>query len=137
VLGVASVIGPTFSVEVLRGALRGDDDRASMLDALDEALRAHVIDEEGRFGSRYAFHHSLVRDVVYRDLGGARRLRVHRLVGEAIEAHGDESAAEALAHHFAEAVLDGQIAKAAKYGLIAARNAQRSLAFEAAEAACD
>jgi hypothetical protein len=137
ILGVASVIGPTFSIEVLRGALSGLETPDALLDALDEAVRARVVDETALPGAGYLFHHALVRDVLYEDLGAARRLRLHRLVGESIEVNGDESASEALAHHFAESAIDGQIAKAVGYGLIAARSALRSLAFEAAEVACE
>jgi tetratricopeptide (TPR) repeat protein len=62
-------------------------------------------------------------------------------VGEAIEAlavtGADEATIHALAHHFAEAALDGQVAKAADYGLAAARRAMDGLAFEAAVSACE
>ena len=47
-------------------------------------------------------------------------MRLHRQVGEALEASGD-AAPEALAHHFAEAASDGQARKAASYALAAGR----------------
>jgi DNA-binding SARP family transcriptional activator/class 3 adenylate cyclase len=120
-LAVASVVGPTFSLPVLeRVDVGGSPDE--LLDALEEALRAGLISETGP--SSYSFAHALIRQTLYAELTSTRRARLHRRIGEAIEqASGAERQVEALAHHFAEAALDGQIAKAADYALEAGRRA--------------
>jgi hypothetical protein len=62
-------------------------------------------------------------------------MRLHRRLGEALEARSDANAhVQALAHHFADAAADGQAGKAAAYALSAARNATPRLAYEDAAA---
>jgi hypothetical protein len=132
VLGVAAVVGPTFTAAVLAGAMT-DVDASAIDDALDEAARHGIVDEQG---DSYGFHHALVRQLLYTELGPTRRVRLHRQVAEAIEAGAavgvDDGTVQALAHHFSEAALDGQVTKAADFGLVAARRAMEGLAFEAA-----
>src|SRR5262249_34485260 len=83
---------------------------------------AGLISETGP--SSYAFAHALIRQTLYEELTATRRVRLHRRIGEAIEqAPGADGHVEALAHHFAEAALDGQIAKAADYPLAAGHRA--------------
>jgi tetratricopeptide (TPR) repeat protein len=123
-LEVASVAGAEFSLALLEsvpeaGAADG------LLDALDEAVRAGLLTETP---SGYAFGHALVRQTLYESLSSARRMRLHRHVGEALEATGAD--ASVLAYHFAEAALDGQIEKAADYANAAATEAIERLAFE-------
>jgi tetratricopeptide (TPR) repeat protein len=120
-LAVASVVGPSFTLPVLeRVDLGGNPD--DLLDALEEALRAGLISETGP--SSYSFSHALIRQTLYAELTTTRRVRLHRRIGEAIEqAPSTDRQVEALAHHFAEAALDGQIAKAADYALAAGRRA--------------
>jgi hypothetical protein len=125
---VAAVAGQTFSVSVIERAVGDEPD---LLDAFDEATAAGLLTEEGH--GDYAFAHALVRHTVYRGLSFARRARLHRRVGEALEAVGDVgSNVEALAYHFAEAAADGQAAKAADYALAAGRAVTRRLGYEEA-----
>ncbi len=134
-LAVASVVGPTFSLPVLeRVEAGGNPDE--LLDALEEGLRAGLISETGP--SNYAFSHALICQTLYEELTSTRRVRLHRRIGEAIEqASGADRQLEALAHHFAEAALDGQIAKAADYALAAGQRALDRLAPEEAIARLD
>ncbi len=119
VLTVAAVAGPTFSVAVVERAV---GEQADLLDAFDEATAAGLLTEQGH--GDYAFAHALVRQTIYRGLSSARRARLHRRVGEALEAVVDRDAnVEALAYHFAEAAADGQADKAADYALAAGRRA--------------
>ena len=130
VLTVAAVAGPTFSVAVVE---RTVGEQADLLDAFDEATAAGLLTEQGH--GDYAFAHALVRQTIYRGLSSARRARLHRRVGEALEAVVDRDAnVEALAYHFAEAAADGQADKAADYALAAGRRATRRLAYELAAA---
>ena len=125
VLAVAAVVGQEFSVAVVDRVV-GD-----ALDALDEAASAQLLTEVGH--GNYAFAHALVRDTIYEGLGAARRARLHRRVGEALEALGDDDL-EALAYHFSEAAADGQAAKAADYALAAGRAAVKRVGYEEAAA---
>jgi tetratricopeptide (TPR) repeat protein len=83
----------------------------------------------------YAFAHALVRQTIYEGLSTARRMRLHRQIGAALEATGDVDAnVEALAYHFAQAAADGQATKAADYALAAGRSATARLGYEEAAA---
>jgi tetratricopeptide (TPR) repeat protein/transcriptional regulator with XRE-family HTH domain len=74
--------------------------RDAVLDALEAACRAHLLEEEGR--DAYRFAHDLVREVVEADLSTARRAALHRQVAEALEAQAAVPALEALAYHYAQ-----------------------------------
>ena len=129
-LGVGALAGPSFTLALLEGVLR---DQAGLLDALDQCISAGLLTEAGP--GEYAFAHALVRQTIYDEHTSSRRMRLHRRLGEAIEAGADPDAhAEALAYHFAEAAADGQAAKAAAYALAAGRNATLRLAYEDAAA---
>jgi DNA-binding SARP family transcriptional activator/tetratricopeptide (TPR) repeat protein len=127
-LSAAAVAGPTFSFVLLERVLHCD-----ILDALDEAVAAALLTDVGH--GDYAFAHALVRQTIYGQLGSLRRTRLHRQLGEALEAGGDAHAhVEALAHHFACAAADGQGDKAATYALAAGRSATARLGHEEAVA---
>ncbi|MGH2942772.1 MAG: BTAD domain-containing putative transcriptional regulator, partial [Solirubrobacteraceae bacterium] len=127
-LRVAAVAGPTSSFRLLERAL---GEQPCLLDALDEAVAAGLLTEAGH--TDYAFAHALVRQTIYEDLGAARRMRIHRRVGEALETldHTD-ACVEALAHHFAHAAADGQADKAADYALAAGHRATARTSYEQA-----
>jgi len=129
-LSVAAVAGATFSFAVLEHVL---GDCSGVLDALDEAVTAGLLTEAGH--GDHAFAHALVRQTIYGQLGSARRMRLHRQLGEALEALGDADAhVGALAHHFAQAAADGQGVKAAAYALAAGRSATARLGHHEAAA---
>jgi hypothetical protein len=127
-LTVAAVAGSMFSVPVIEHVMA---DEPGVIDALDEAAGAGLLVDAGH--GDYAFAHTLVRNTIYGGLGSARRMRLHRQVGEALEASGD-APPEALAHHFAEAAKDGQARKAASYALAAGRSAAHRAGYDEAAA---
>jgi DNA-binding SARP family transcriptional activator len=128
-LVTAAVIGRHFSVRLLCALAPGEDD-AQVLDAIDEAVRTGIIAERLDV---FAFSHALIRQTLYSELSSARRARLHRRVGEAIETLPDaHTRADELAYHFAEAALDGQAPKAAEYALDAASHAMQRVAYEEA-----
>lgn len=131
VLAAASVIGRDFDREVLTAAT--EVDREAVLDALEEAEEARLVAGESR--GRYAFVHALVRSTLYDEIPTTRRLRLHRRIGEALEARDVDAHLDELAHHFAEAAALGESAKAVDYGRRAAASALARLAYE--EAAID
>ena len=129
-LSVAAVAGPTFSFVLLEHVL---GERSGVLDALEEARAGGLLTEAGH--GDYAFAHALVRQAIYGQLGSARRMRLHRELGEALESLGYARArVEELAHHFAQAAADGQGVKAATYALAAGRSAIARLGYEDAAA---
>ena len=129
-LSVAAVLGRDFDVELL-AALR-DAPEDSLLDALDEAVGAGLVQETG--ADRYRFAHVLVRATLFEELSATRRRRLHRRVGEAIEKLRPDDVV-ALAYHFSQAGPDGEgMSRAVRYGLAAAEQALQARALGDAEA---
>ena len=135
-LTVGAVIGPTFGIELLEAIPDAADDADSLLDALDEAEAAGLI--QGGDRGVYSFDHALVRQTLLSGMTSARKARLHRRIGEAIEARPDAAQhVDALAYHFGEAVGGADIAKAVDYAIAAATEALEQLAHEAAVARVD
>jgi DNA-binding SARP family transcriptional activator len=125
VLRVAAVVGPEFELPVIQEAAGLDEE--DLLSALEEANEARLVIEVRSPAPRYRFTHALVRDTLYGELSAARRVTLHRRVGEAIEAvHAGrlDDHLPALAHHYARASA-GDTARAVDY---AARAGDRALA---------
>ena len=62
-----------------------------LLDTLDEALTARVVSDLPDGAGRLRFAHVLIRDTLYEALTSVRRVRLHRLAVDALEALcGDE-----------------------------------------------
>ena len=133
VLLFASVLGREFGLDPL--ARVGEQDVDVLLDLLDEAISAGVVGDVPGVHGRLRFSHVLIRDALYDELTATRRMRLHRRVGEALEAvyasDPDPHLAE-LAHHFFEAVPAGDAAKAMHYARRAADRAATLLAYEEA-----
>ena len=131
-LQVAAVIGAAFEVGILESVAEPALDPDTVLDALDEAVHAGVIAEDGW---TYRFSHELMRQTVYGEMLSARRAQLHGRVAEAIEA--SPAAAQRvseLAHHYSLATqvrYDSAI-KAVEYGGRAGRDAMTQLAYEQA-----
>ena len=133
-LTVASVIGREFGLDQLR-LLVEDTTEERLLETLDEALSARVIEEQPREVGRYQFSHALIRQTLEDELTTTRRVRLHAHIAEALEAlYGDEAEAHAveLAYHFgeAEAVLGSK--KLSRYAVAAGERALASYAYEEA-----
>jgi DNA-binding SARP family transcriptional activator/tetratricopeptide (TPR) repeat protein len=132
-LEVVSVIGRSADLTLLARVVDlGHDD---LLDALDLAVRAKVLDERPGVPGRYAFHHGIVHDLVYRDMLAARRALLHHRVGEALEglqgAGGDPDRLPALSDHFALGQA-GDAGKATQYARQAGDRAFAQLLYEEA-----
>ena len=132
VLELASVIGREFELDVLETA--SGLDLEDILRLLDAALVSGLVSESTEGNGRYRFSHALVQEVLYRELHGHRRARLHLRVAEAMEAlpSQDEARVSRLAHHFACAATSETAAKAVAYAVQAADIANRRYAYERA-----
>jgi eukaryotic-like serine/threonine-protein kinase len=133
VLEVAAVIGRDFQQRVVQPA--SGLDAGPLLALLEEAEAARVIGTVPGGLGRWRFGHTLVREVLHEGLPAARRLRLHGLVGEALEAvYGADPGPRLaeLAHHFVEAAPASEelAAKAVRVATLAGRRALEVLAWE-------
>ncbi len=83
VLSLAAVIGRDFDVDVLATAAATSEDE--LLDILDAATAAALVQEMVDVPGRYNFSHALIQRTLYEGLGPTRRARAHHQVAEAIE----------------------------------------------------
>ncbi len=129
-LGAAAVLGREFDLDTLERVTGGEGEE--LLEAMDQSLFEHVLVEVPDVVGRFAFSHALTRETIYEQLSAARRARLHRRAGEALEhlhaARLDEHA-DQLAHHFVQA---GDDDRSFDYQLRAARAAWRVYASETA-----
>jgi tetratricopeptide (TPR) repeat protein len=137
VLEVAAVVGREFDLDVLERA--SGVARGPFREALGLALDAGFVAAEPRAVARLRFRHILVRDALYESLSAARRASLHAAVGDALE-RGDrferDSHADALAHHFEQALLAGEAPRAARWTRRAAERAFERAAWEDAAELC-
>jgi tetratricopeptide (TPR) repeat protein len=129
---MASVIGREFDLKVLN-ALTGDFRRHELLDVLEEALSAQVIEELPAAVGRYQFSHVLIQETLARGVSATRRADLHGLVGEALEQlYGPASALHSaeLAFHFAEASPVTGTEKMVRYSIMAGEQALSTYAYE-------
>jgi len=133
-LRVAAAIGRDVDAALLeRVVLLAEDD---FLSALEEALAAGLLIESDENPGSYVFSHALVRETLYEGMSVPRRARIHKRVGEAIEAAQGRRQGRylpELAHHFTRGVADEEDAEEAiGYALRAAEQATTMLAHEEA-----
>ncbi|MDP6665946.1 MAG: AAA family ATPase [Dehalococcoidia bacterium] len=116
VLTAAAVISREFGLRELK--LAAGLDEVAILEALESATRALIIEPVGTGIGRYQFRHDLVRQTLYEELSTLDRVRLHRTVGDAIEALRQpnlEPVLPQLAFHYFEAARSGDAQKAVKY----------------------
>jgi class 3 adenylate cyclase/DNA polymerase III delta prime subunit len=129
VLSMAAVLGRDFDAEVLIAL--GDASEDTVLDALDEAVRARLAEEVGV--DRFRFAHALVRTTLYDELSATRRRRLHHRVADVLEKVRPHDV-RALAHHCTLGGPDGgDVSRALGYTVAAAAEAQAARAFAEGE----
>ena len=104
------------------GDLSGDE----LLEAVDEAVAAQLIDEVPGHVGRYSFSHALIHETLYDDHPAIRRVRVHGQIGETMEDLFGTAAdrPSELAHHFLKAAEGGHdVEKAIAYAVRAGEDA--------------
>jgi hypothetical protein len=127
---VASVIGREFDASLLEDVLALDEE--TFLGALEEALATALVQESLSTPGRYSFAHALIRETLYEGMSTARRARIHRRIGVALEQRGAERNTNALAHHFTRAANPEYAERAIRYALAAGEQATAMLAHEQA-----
>ncbi|HKH25690.1 MAG TPA: AAA family ATPase [Acidimicrobiia bacterium] len=128
-LTIAALIGREFDLDLLVDVAGGDED--VVLDALERACTARLVEEVTGTIGRYSFVHALTRDALYDSLGATRRARLHRRVAEAIESRYADDLDDhygALSFHYAAAGTD--LPKAVEYAGLAGEQALARLAHE-------
>jgi tetratricopeptide (TPR) repeat protein/predicted Ser/Thr protein kinase len=129
ILRLASVIGREFGLDQLAKLPRGPSDE-KLLEAVEEALAARVVEELPGAAGRFRFTHALVQEVLAAELSTTRRARLHAVIADALEdVYGDDAEAHAaeLAYHFAEAAT---VEKLIRYSRLAGEQAYTAHAYE-------
>lgn len=125
-LETAAVLGRRFDFDTLLNV--SGEPEAGLLEAVETLVKRRVLREEFE-GGVYDFCHDKLREVVYRDIGGARCRLLHRKVAEALEQLSGDASHEydaQLAEHFERAqVWD----KALHYLVLAGERSQKLFAM--------
>jgi hypothetical protein len=132
-LATAAVIGSEFDLDLLARVEGIDED--ILLDLLEQALAAALLDEDPREPGRFRFAHAVVEQALYAELTSARQARVHRRVAEALEYQGEPERSgriEALAHHWSRTGRREDLPLAREYSRRAGERALEGLAPDAA-----
>ncbi len=95
------------------------------LEALEEAVKSGLLREEETGAGRYHFAHDLMREVVYTELGAARRQVLHQRTLERLASEG--ARASEMAYH---ALLAGEAEAASRYSVQAGDEAMAVFAVE-------
>ncbi len=108
-----------------------------LLDVLEEALSARIIEELPTGPGRYQFTHALIQETLAKEISTTRKVRLHARIALVLEDlyqdRLEERAAE-LAEHFAEAETVLGTEKLVRYSLVAGEKAQADFAAEDARA---
>ena len=128
ILVLCSVLGRDFALHALARFAAVSEEQ--LLETLDEAVVARVVSDVPGAPGRFRFAHVLIRDSLYDGLTTTRRVRLHRLAVEALDAYyGDEPGpglAE-LAHH---AIAGSDFERGMTYARRAGDHALALLAYE-------
>jgi tetratricopeptide (TPR) repeat protein/transcriptional regulator with XRE-family HTH domain len=126
VLETAAVLGRHFDFDTLLEVAHQPEEE--LLGTVEALVKRRLLREEPEDGM-YDFVHDKVREVVYRDIGSARRRLLHRSVAEALERHGERATHERdaqLAEHYERAHV---WSKALRYLVLAGERSQALFAM--------
>lgn len=111
VLRAAAVIGVEFDLYLLAAVLEREPD--DLLDPLDLARRARLVQEDEELPARYRFAHALVSHTLRLELGSTRRARLHEQVARVLDERPDAPPG-VLAYHWRGAHLHGEAIRASR-----------------------
>ena len=126
-LATAAVIGREFDLDLVE-QVSPVEERARVLDGLEEAVAAHLVEELSRPGG-FAFAHALVRQTLLTELSAARRARLHREIGAALAGRPGADPGM-VAHHLCEGISSEVAALAVEWTQLAMQHRWRHLDFE-------
>jgi DNA-binding CsgD family transcriptional regulator len=115
--------------------LTEDVSEENLLETMEEALTAGMIEASPESAGSYRFTHALIQNALASELLAARRARLHARIGEALEERygpNAEANASMLAYHFAEAMPVLGPEKLVHYSLLAGERALATYAWEEA-----
>ena len=98
VLEIGSVVRSEFTAAIVASGLEVDIEQIEVwCEGLARRgqwlrLRGHSVWPDGTVSARYDFIHALYQEAVYNRITAARRLRLHRRIGERLEAGYGEQA---------------------------------------------
>ena len=127
-LVLCSVLGREFALHALARFAAVSEEQ--LLETLDEAVVARVVSDVPGAPGRFRFAHVLIRDSLYDGLTTTRRVRLHRLAVEALDAYyGDEPGPHLaeLAHH---SIAGSDFERGLSYARRAGDHARALLAYE-------
>lgn len=133
-LVTASVIGREFEFNLLTSLIDSASEDG-LLDLMDEAISARIIEELPGRDARYQFRHALMQQTLMESISSGRKMRLHARIGEALEAaYGDDPGGHTseLAHHFTQAASVLGNDRMIHYTLIAGERALATHAWEEA-----
>jgi len=132
IVGELALLGDLFEIDVALAAGVGDE--AELLDAIDEAVAAAVLREDGNEpGATFAFTHAAVATAARDTLDAHRRRRVHERIARALEQVRPVALFE-IAEHFDRAEIAD---RAFEYAMLAAARAMSVQAYADATTACE
>jgi ABC-type branched-subunit amino acid transport system substrate-binding protein/tetratricopeptide (TPR) repeat protein len=129
-LGLASVLGREFDLDLVERLSEGDRDSLARL--IDEAVGQRVVSDAPAVATQRRFSHVLIRDALYGGLEPALRTDLHlRVVAALEEVYGGQAGPHLaeLAHH---AVAGGDTVAGLRYARAAGDQALALLAYEEA-----
>lgn len=127
-LAVGALCLDGFSETMIAKVLGVDDE--AVLDQLEAALAARMIEEDPAHGDRFRFTHDLFAETLLAQLSAPRRARFHTKLGLALET--ERSGLSELAHHFLNGVGDEAALKGGEYAHQAAVAAVALFDYEGA-----
>jgi DNA-binding CsgD family transcriptional regulator/tetratricopeptide (TPR) repeat protein len=130
-LAVAAVLGRHFTATEV--ATVADAQFQVVLEALETAARAGLIETDGPAADAFRFTHALIREVLHEELPTLERLKLHGRAGDALRSiHGADVSAllTTIAHHYHEAAPLGFGDQAIDFALRAADHATGLGAYE-------
>ncbi|MGI9016728.1 MAG: ATP-binding protein [Euzebya sp.] len=135
VIEIAAVAGDLIDPSIVARAC--DLGAEAVLEGIDFGLRAGLLVADSSREGRYRFAHALARQAVLDQMSASSRAAAHVRVAQILELSGSEadpSIVAELAHHYLQGRALGHAGKAVHYLVLAARQAERSIAHSEAAA---